>query len=265
MSPLQRLPKRKMVQRATQPADLAYRRNITVEISDGNAPLTNAIAMVTADLDCNGIDDLVMNFGPDAGLWAWMNHDTWLFLHGLSPSGMIAGQLDEIAGDEIIATFPGWGMWRWSAGVWEQWHTLDGIPLAIGELDDLGPLGNDVLADFPGYGIYLFHGGAVPWRYINLLHTLSPRATVLADLDGDGTSELVASFPGYGVWVYRNNADGEKWTQLHGRDAVHLAAGEIDQTPGVDLDAPQQHDLVSAAYAVGRDGHADRSRPIRDR
>jgi len=195
----------------------------------------NAIAMVTADLDGNGIDDLVMNFGPDAGLWAWMNHDTWLFLHGLSPSGMIAGQLDEIAGDEIIATFPGWGMWRWSAGVWEQWHTLDGIPLAIGELDDLGPLGNDVLADFPGYGIYLFHGGAVPWRYINLLHTLSPRTTVLADLDGDGTSELVASFPGYGVWVYRNNANGEKWTQLHGRDAVHLAAGEIDQTPGVDL------------------------------
>jgi probable HAF family extracellular repeat protein len=192
----------------------------------------NPIAMVSGDLDANGIDDLVMDFGPDLGLWAWMNQSTWLFLHHLSPSRMIVGDLDVTGGEEIIATFPGAGMWRWADGDWVPFHPLDGIPLAIGQFDRTR--GNDLLVDFPGHGLYLScndgYGGQVWSRPIG---TLSPSAVVLADLDGDGMSEIVASFTGSGVWAYRYVAG--TWTRVHGLDAAHLAAGEIDQTPGMDV------------------------------
>ncbi len=37
----------------------------------------NPVATVTGDLDGNGHDDLVINFGPGIGVWTWMNHATW--------------------------------------------------------------------------------------------------------------------------------------------------------------------------------------------
>ena len=58
--------------------------------------------MVSGDLDFNGTDDLVVNFGVGIGVYAWMNPTTWTFIHPLSPSRMVAGDLDYDGRAEIV-------------------------------------------------------------------------------------------------------------------------------------------------------------------
>ncbi len=50
--------------------------------------------MVTGDLDGNGKDDTVIDFGATVGLWKWMNDGAWVKLHGLSPENLAIGNLD---------------------------------------------------------------------------------------------------------------------------------------------------------------------------
>ena len=50
----------------------------------------NAEQIVAADLEGNGKTDVVINFGPPKGLWAWMNNQIWVKLHGLSPINIAA-------------------------------------------------------------------------------------------------------------------------------------------------------------------------------
>ena len=42
--------------------------------ADKRAILAAALETVTADLDGNDLDDLVIDFGAQYGVWLWMNH-----------------------------------------------------------------------------------------------------------------------------------------------------------------------------------------------
>jgi hypothetical protein len=44
-------------------------------------------AIGTGDLDGNGKADVVVDFGSQYGLWAYMNNTTWQLLHSFSPEG----------------------------------------------------------------------------------------------------------------------------------------------------------------------------------
>jgi hypothetical protein len=48
--------------------------------------------LLLADLDGNGTDDAVIDFGPGVGLWAHINRTTWSLVHSLSPEAMVAGR-----------------------------------------------------------------------------------------------------------------------------------------------------------------------------
>jgi hypothetical protein len=54
-------------------------------------PLTSRNVLL-ADLDGNGKDDVVIDFGPPFGLWQYLNSSTWSQLHGISPVGIAAGR-----------------------------------------------------------------------------------------------------------------------------------------------------------------------------
>jgi hypothetical protein len=78
----------------------------------------------------------------------WMNHATWVFLNGLSPTQMVTGDLDDNGRDEVIAVFAGAGVWRWSDGSWFGVHGLTPNRLAVGRIDAVP--GDDLVVDFPG-------------------------------------------------------------------------------------------------------------------
>jgi probable HAF family extracellular repeat protein len=185
------------------------------------------VAMVTGDLDGNGADDLVINFGPGVGVYAWMNHSTWTFIHSLSPSQMVTGDLDHNGHDDIVFVFPGNGVWRWSDGNWSLLHAFDAARLAVGDLDGLP--GDDLVLDFPGYGLYAFANNST-WKYLHPFHVV---ALLAADLDGNGQDDLVVDFGApNGLWVYRNYAT---WSQLHGLSPTVFAAGDLDGNGLADL------------------------------
>ena len=59
------------------------------------APLsTSAEDMIIGDLDSNGHDEVIINFGETYGLWAQMNNSHWIKLHSQSPKSMVSGNID---------------------------------------------------------------------------------------------------------------------------------------------------------------------------
>jgi uncharacterized repeat protein (TIGR03803 family) len=184
------------------------------------------VSMATGDLDGNGVDDAVLNFGQGIGVYAWMNHATWTLLNTSSPTLMVTGDIDSNGHDDLVATFPGFGIWRWSDGTWTNLHALDATRLAVGQLDDVGNA--DLIVDFPGYGVWVLANGN-SWR---LIHALHPTTIVTADLDGNGRDDVVFDFPGYGLWVYH---DSGTWGALHSLSASHVAAGHLDANAKADL------------------------------
>jgi hypothetical protein len=49
--------------------------------------------LVLADMDGNGIDEVLIDFGAGVGLWAYVNDAVWALVHGLSPESMAVGRL----------------------------------------------------------------------------------------------------------------------------------------------------------------------------
>jgi len=200
-------------------------------------------AMVSGDLDGNGIDDLVVDFGDGVGLWAWMNRSTWQLLHNTSPERIFVADLGLRDGDVIFATFTNFGLWHWHAGspYPGQWKQEDDIvPLGITWDSSINTdfTRTDLVVFRPGRGLFI----AAYDRLFGIglgrpAHGLqAPSALVTADFSRDGHSTIVADFPGYGLWACPCRlGPTPEWVWLHPLDAVHLAAGDIDGNGYADL------------------------------
>ena len=72
----------------------------------------DATDILTADLDGNGQDDIIVNF-PGAGLWVRYNNTTWSQLNALNSTALGAGNIDGDAGRkaDLIVSFAGYGVW----------------------------------------------------------------------------------------------------------------------------------------------------------
>ena len=81
--------------------------------------------IVIGDLDGNGIDEVVIDFGIAYGLWVRFNNASWVPLHALSPSRIATGDLDNDPRDELIVDFPGYGIY-----IWYRQQQLDPAPLS---------------------------------------------------------------------------------------------------------------------------------------
>jgi probable HAF family extracellular repeat protein len=184
-------------------------------------------AMTSGDLDGNGLDDLVIDFGFPYGIWVWMNHATWTLLHGSTPAWMVTGNLDDDSQhrDEVVLDYPGYGLFRYDNNTnWSLLHGFSAHHLVTANVDGLP--GDELIVHFPSEGLWMYRANT--WT---LLHAGDPISVAAADLDGDGQDEVIASFYANGLWAYRNNT----WTLLHPLHAIDLAAGDLDGNGQDDL------------------------------
>ncbi len=175
-------------------------------------------SVTAADVDGNGLDDLVMDFGNAYGVWLWLNHATWMQLHGASPTDVAAGDLDWNGKDELVFNFPGQGVWIWrNHSAWQPLHGVNAQGLSVGNLD--GVNGDDVIVDLQGMGVWVFMNNSA-WT---LLHGESPSRLLTGDLDGNGKDDVLIDFASLGLWIYWNNTT---WEQLHTLHPVQMAIGD---------------------------------------
>lgn len=189
----------------------------------------NPLSLLTADVDANGIQDVVVSFGPPAGLWLWLNRSSWVPLHNLAPSRAVATNLDLVPGDELVFDFPGAGLWRWSpqAG-WAMLHPMNTLALVAARGQNGG-----FFATFRGFGVWRHIPGTF-WTQVD-----ARDATILVEAsDGDPEPRLIMGIPGAGIWQRRNEVvypppPGSPTTvitttQLHPFDAKTIVMGDFD-------------------------------------
>ncbi len=132
---------------------------------EGIGSATGAEILVTGDLDGNGVEDLIVDYGYGQGfapLWSRMNNSNWVILDGeFSPENLVVGNVNGMAGDDLVADYGDHrgdsqsDLWLLLDNNTASWTALGrGNPgrLAIGDLNNSGL--DDIVADY-GHG-YIF-------------------------------------------------------------------------------------------------------------
>jgi hypothetical protein len=90
---------------------------------------------VTGDVDGNGQDEVIADFGAEHGILMQMNNGNWIQLHTISPKSLavrrdINGQAD------IIVDFDCYGIWLWEDNSnWVRLHTVTSKSIVVGNVD----------------------------------------------------------------------------------------------------------------------------------
>ena len=175
---------------------------------------------------------IVIDFGPQYGIWIYWSDGLWTQLHTISPDSMIAAHLD---GDEqniedlVIDFGAQYGIWiYYNNSTWSQLHTISPKSITSGDLDNNGQ--DDLIIDFGSqYGIWIYYNNST-WSQ---LHNISPETITRAQLDSDPRSDLVIDFGAqYGIWIYYNNST---WSQLHTISPKSITSGDLDNNGQDDL------------------------------
>ena len=183
--------------------------------------------MTVGDLDGNGIDEMIFDFGAAYGLWAYYNKTTWAPLHPFSPSLLATADLDNNGRDDLMIGFPGFGTYVfYNNTTWTLLTNLVATRVAAGNVDQIP--GDDLVVDLPGAGIWMWRNNSA-WQQ---LHAAASNALVVADIDGSGKADVIISFPGQGIWSYMNDAG---WARIHSSSSTHIAAGNLKGNASKDL------------------------------
>ena len=186
--------------------------------------------LTCADLDGNGLADLVMDF-PGYGVWAHLNNATWLQIHPFDAAAIKAGDLDGNGRDDLLISFSGLGLWiRYDNGTWAPLSPLNPTAMAVGNIDGGAGGRADVIVQFAGQGLWVYYNDAA-WQHIN---NNTATDLQLGDLYGNGVSDLLVQFSGLGEWVLYNSTS---WRQLHPTAAAGIVTGNIDGDAGGRADA----------------------------
>jgi hypothetical protein len=188
----------------------------------GNYQLT-----VTGVTTINPLSEIVLDFGPGAGLWARTNQGprahqapNWQQLHSLSPSAMATGKLDANPADDLVVTFPGAGVWIWlNDSTWVPLHGLDASIIVTPDLNGNGL--DEIVLSFTGYGVWVRYDNG-SWAQ---LHAQSASRIAAGRFDVGTQRDLVFDFPGSGVWLLLNSAT---WVQLHAANVSRLQVANLD-------------------------------------
>jgi hypothetical protein len=211
-------------------ADGSYTSGQTLTKSDKS--------VIAADLDGNGIDEVVVDFGSSGaktGLWALMNNSGWVQLHETSPELIVACETDGDGRAELVADFGAQCLYLLQydeVGPWWQFlHSTSPQLVVAGDLDADGC--DEIVADFgPAYGIYTYEPSTATWD--RQLHAVNSYSLVCGDLDGDGHDDVVVDFGArYGIYAWMNNS---AWEWIHNTSAKQMIVG--------DTDADQKDELV---------------------
>ena len=189
----------------------------------------NPKLIAATDMDGNGIDEVIVDFGAPYGIWTRWNNATWAQLHPLTANSIITGDIDGNGRGDVIIDFPTYGVFAFMNGTsWVQIHTLNASKMAITSTGTL-------VMNFPGLGVWL-RTKTGTWSQ---LHTLNTTVFATGDFDGDAVPDVVLSWPGVGVWVYSGLGT---WTKINNSDASNVAVGALDAGARDDmvLDFPGQ-------------------------
>ena len=129
----------------------------------------SAKTIVSGDFDGNGQDDLAIDFFPNAGVWLWMNHSTWVAapFPGLNVTTMAVGDFDHNGQSDLVLSSPGYGVWMWKNNTtWVGLHSVEALHLAVGDIDGNGS--DDLLVDFVGFGLWALKNNTT-WSFLHSL------------------------------------------------------------------------------------------------
>ncbi|MFQ5964326.1 MAG: fibronectin type III domain-containing protein, partial [Candidatus Scalinduaceae bacterium] len=74
--------------------------------------LSSNTNITIGDIDGNGKDDVVVDYGSGVGVWAVMNNSTWKKLHAVSPEIMTTADIDGNGQEDVFIDFgSGVGIW----------------------------------------------------------------------------------------------------------------------------------------------------------
>lgn len=168
-------------------------------------------------------NDLLLDFGPQYGIWRRANDRTWVGVHSVSARQMAVGDLDNDGRADALFDFgPQYGIWALRNGTtWEGIHEASSQQIVATDLDNNGK--TDFVINFGNlYGLWAYMDDGT-WKG---LHSVAPRQVLSAKLDRDPRRDLVVDFgPRYGIWLYMNNST---WVALHGNSAKNMVVGDLD-------------------------------------
>jgi hypothetical protein len=154
------------------------------------------------EMICQG-NGIAVDYGFDYGLWSWSLADGWQQRNPVDPGQMVAVDIDDDGLEELVVSFPGYGLYTYEPedGTWDRINTE--IP------EGMIRQGNGIAVDFgAAYGLYVWsqEGGWV------LRNPADPGQMVAVDIDSDGIEELVVAFSGYGLYSF---GETNAWQVLH--------------------------------------------------
>ena len=183
--------------------------------------------IVTGDLDGNGRDDIIVDFGPGTGVYKRMNNLAWSAVHGFSPTHMAVGDFDNNGLDDVVMNFPGLGVWQvMNNTAFVQVHGSDASVFAVGNVDNVQ--GDDLVASFPGAGVHRRMNNTT-WV---LLNPNDAAQVLIGDFNetvaaGDERDDIVVVFAGgLGMYLY---PDLGSPLLIHGATPAHVAGGDMNR------------------------------------
>ncbi|OGD17729.1 MAG: hypothetical protein A2W03_07245 [Candidatus Aminicenantes bacterium RBG_16_63_16] len=125
-----------------------------------------ADSVITADIDGNGDDEIVGDFGI-LGPWRLDNvadnGASWTRLAWDNPELMVPADIDGGGVNKIVADFGSLGIWLWTGSVWAQLRDSNPDYIWAGDFDGDGR--DEVMADLGAAGLWLWNDGA--WSIIS--------------------------------------------------------------------------------------------------
>ncbi|MGE3508022.1 MAG: hypothetical protein AB7N65_03980 [Vicinamibacterales bacterium] len=195
-------------------------------VSTTQLTAANPKDMVVGDLNGNGLDEVIVDFGGGVGVYVRWDTGAWVRLSTSSTNRMAVGDIDNNGAQEVILDFAGTGVQVfWNGSSLLPLHSLNTARLHTGDVDGGGA---DIILEYPGYGIWIRRNNSV-WTQI---HTVNTLAMAVGDFDGNGLDDIAVTFPNNGVWIYRNNSG---WVQASGAQASQLWAGKVNANGRDDL------------------------------
>lgn len=197
---------------------------------------TSSKFSVVADIDHNGQDDLVVDFGAAYGIWIHMNNTNWVQLHGVTSSRIAVGDFDRNGQDDLVVDFgPQYGIFIYQNNTsWIHIHATSSKLITVADIDRNGQ--DDIVIDF-GSGNPVGAPNGI-WIYKNngtwvQLHSVTSREMVAGDVDKNGHDDLVVDFgPDYGTFIWLNNSTWKHISPLSGR---RMVTADVDGNGADDL------------------------------
>ena len=203
------------------------------DAADSNALAYNytygtANSMITGDINGDGKDELVVDFGGK-GFYKYVNN-VWTRIGDNRPVNVISADLDNNGREDLIVDFgTGLGLYRYMNGTtFTKISTNTTKNMVASDLDGNGS--SDVVVDFgTGLGLYKYMNGTA----FTKISTNTAKNIIAADLDNNGQEDLVVDFgPGLGLYKYMN---GTTFTKINTNTAKIMVVADLDGNGSLDV------------------------------